>query len=182
MTDQSPGARRWWQVPVWKLLVLPVVCAPVFYYLAMRDRITPGERLHRQWQWVKNGMKGEFPVWEGGRVSPGDPLVILANVSYKGMHDYFACSRCLMPDGTIHVEINIGNDQWDSRGLVRGDSLARLPALLKALSPSDPAARPANRMLVGFPVDGWWTVRSYRKDAQPQAVKDLFEALELPSS
>lgn len=55
--------------------------------------------------------------------------------------------------------------------------LARLPALLRALPPSDPAAHPTNRVIVAFPVDGRWIVRSYRNDAVPKEVEDLRKAL-----
>jgi len=52
--------RRPWQIPLWALLILPVVCAPVFYGLAMSGRVSPAQRVERQWQWVRNAVSREF--------------------------------------------------------------------------------------------------------------------------
>jgi hypothetical protein len=85
-----------------------------------------------------------------------------------------------MPDGTIHYTINVYIDEYGSRGRIRPENRARLPALLQALPPSDPAAPRANRTIVAFPAAGRWVVRSYRNNAVPKAVRDLEKALRVP--
>jgi hypothetical protein len=180
MTEPVSTARRRWQVPLWVLLIVPAACAPVFYYLATRDRISPDERVERQRLWVTNTIKREFSPRDGEHVGAGDMLVILGWAHYKGGYQYDAESRWLMPDRTIHYERNVGLDAWNGDGLVPEDNLARLPSLLRALPPSDPAVPPSNRVVVAYPVDERWVVRNYRKDAIPKAFEDLVKALEFP--
>jgi hypothetical protein len=81
----------------------------------------------------------------------------------------------------IHQAINTGSDEWGRDGPARAEDLARLPALLRALPPSDPAAARSNRVVVAFPVDDRWVVRTYRKDAMPEAFEALSTALSMPN-
>jgi hypothetical protein len=191
MTEGVSAARRWWQVPFRALLLVPVACAPVFYYFAMRDRISPDERVERQHRWVVHARTAEFSPRDGERVEPGDMLVILAEVtdrkSYvvgggndRGGYGYYARSRWLMPDGMIHFTWNMRLDANDGRVFARADNLAKLPTLLRVLPPSDPAAKVEDRVIVAFPVDGRWVVRTYSGAAVPKEVLDLHEALWVP--
>jgi hypothetical protein len=47
MAERVSASRRWWQVPVWVLLLVPVACAPVFYVLTRPDGVSPATRADR---------------------------------------------------------------------------------------------------------------------------------------
>lgn len=177
MDEAAPRTRRRWQFRIGALLALPVLCAPAFFWLAMRNRVPPVERWEREYRWCSNPL-GPFWPAEGEWVSGGDELVKLARVNgpWDGRHR--GQSWCLTPDGMVRSQWHIGIDAGGDDLPAPAAGLAKLPALLRALPPSDPAAGPTNRVLVALPVGGYWTVRSYRRDALPKEVIALAEALD----
>ena len=120
----------------------------------------------------------EFWPKDGERVEPRDRSVIVKVAEVSGN---YAQSRWLMTDGVIYYTSYSVTDAGGGRVPARWDEVERLAALLQALPPSDPAAQPNMRMVVAFPVNGQWVVRTYRGDAKPKGVADLARAIEVPA-
>lgn len=179
-THDPPRARRFGRFPFRVLLALPVVCAPVFLWLASRYRVEPVERWRAEHAWCCEPL-GEFRPADGTPVVEGDDLVKVARVNGPD-----ADGRCygeswwVTPDGTLHNRWSNGVDAGVGRSSLSGEALARLPALIRALPASDPTVGPRYRVYVAFPVRRWWVVRTYDRRALPRAVDDLMTVVRPP--
>jgi hypothetical protein len=177
MTESVYKTRRWWQVPVWVLMLVPVACTPVFLWFALYGWDPRGLRQPSEYEhdWVRNPVEEKFWPVDGERVKLGDPLVKIAGVSFlnKPYGGYRGVSRWVTQDGMVHEEIHVGNDAWSGDRPASTTGLPQLRSLLQKLPPSDPAAGPLVRSLVTFPDKGQWVVRVYRHDALPKEVEEL---------
>ena len=180
MNDPTPKARRRWRVTVWGLMLLPLACAPLFYWLSMADRMTPARRAEEEYHWATNPFR-EFWPKEGAWVRPGEEVRFkLAKViGPLSNGEYYGLTWWLTPDGKIHNQWHFESDAGGGEAPAPAELLAQLPTLLKKLPPSDPAAGLTNRVVVVLPIDGCWEVRSYRREALPKVVEDLVNTLKL---
>ncbi|HEV3121745.1 MAG TPA: hypothetical protein VGY53_07575 [Isosphaeraceae bacterium] len=178
MTTPNTNSRRLWRFRVWALMLVPVACAPVFLWLAQRNRVPPVERGEREHHWTLDPLNTEFEPKEGTRVASGDDLVKLARVEGPwGSGRYYGTCWYVTPDAMLHYQWHNPDDAGGDTVPAPAEGLARLPALLRKLPPTDPAAGPKDRLLVAFPSNGRWVVRTYRRDALPKEVDDLAKAL-----
>jgi hypothetical protein len=177
MTEPISKARRRWRFPVWALMLVPVACAPVFLWLAQRNRVPPVARGEREHDWTANPLNTEFYPKEGAWVASGDDLVKLARVEGPWDGRYYGKSWWVTPDGMIHYMWHYPDDAGGDTVPAPAEALVRLPGLLGKLPPSDPAAGPKDRVLIAFPVKGRWVVRAYHRKALPKEVNDLAKAL-----
>jgi hypothetical protein len=180
MTEPVPKSGRWWQIPVWAIMLVPLACAPVFL-IFVRIRDPRGFRPVSAYEhdWAVNPLKERFWPEQGARVEWGDPIVKVASVSRYQTRGgrYFGYSWWVTPDGVVH-------DAWhtdaDAGGMEKPASVAgleQLPDLLRKLPPSDPAAEPPGRTILAFPDKGQWVVRVYRRQAEWKAADELIKAL-----
>lgn len=179
MTDSTEPHWHRWQVRIWVLLAMPIVCALMFTAISELSRISPEDRWDLEDEWVQSPLKTEFSPTEGARVRSGDPLLKVAWIKKGSAHSWL-----LTPQGTIGDTWHYGFDTGGNREINSAtvDGLARLPEYLKHLPPSDIPAITANSLLVAFPSDGVWVIRRYRMDAVPQEANDMATALDFRSS
>ncbi len=178
---QVSGARtrRWWQIPVWMLLIVPVVCAPFFLLVRYLGRMSPETLGHVEYEWVANPQKARFWPQDGSWTSPGDPLLKIASVNFLNQPygGYRGVSNWLYTDGKIHTWVHMGNDRWSDERSASAAGVAQLPALVAKLPPSDPTAGAKERVQVAFQNNGVWVVRAYAGANVPQEVTDLARAV-----
>ena len=180
---KAPGRGRW-TFPLWWLLLVPVVCAPVFLWVANRYfRVPPAppiELADRVYDWCTAPLYSEFWPMEGTpAVSTDRVLLELAYLSgpYSFDGQYHGRSWWITPDGMIHVIDRLPTDCVGREKPAPKDVLDRLADLQQNLPPSDLAAQPTNCWWVAVPVQGRYVVRTYRRDAIPKEVRDLDNAL-----
>ena len=126
--------------------------------------------------WTKFPLS-EFWPREDCPAPPGADLVRIAVVHGPEAGFLFGDVWSVTSGGILRAEYRDSCDAWSCQAPVPAEALARLPALLEALPPSDPAPPPANRVYVAFPVKGLWVVRKYRRDPLPRQVADLAHAV-----
>jgi hypothetical protein len=161
-------------------MAVPIASALLFSWLALLNRIPPLDWRDQERQWCADPLS-EFSPKEGTSVRQGDDLVKLARVSRFWQDGrYYGQSSRVTPAGRIHEEALTPFDRREGeREFTSPGDLVRLLSLLSYLPPSDPDAKPGNRVLVAFPVKGRWVVRVYCGDAVPKEVNDLTKALGL---
>ncbi len=183
VTDTVPACRRRWQFPLWSFLIVPVVCAPLFWNLAQRNRVGIPFNPDQMWCWDSSAL-----LWpqQGALVGKEDRFVVkLARVNYNveqwGRDTNTRPGQIwkLSPDGLVHTTMGRSGYGYDEYAHpAPPQAVAQLPALLQKLPPSDPAAIPGDRLFfVIFPVNGRYEVRTYRRDALPQEVDAIAKAL-----
>ena len=177
MLEPASSARRRWQFPFRVLLILPIACAPAFYLLAMNSRhVGSVDRSEQQSRWFTDPRRNAFLPQDGERVAPDDMLVAISHIDDSGPYLRLSLQRLLL-GGKIDFRVR-HLDDFTLNGSADPKNLARLPALLKALPPSDRSTSPTSRVLVAFQDQGRWVVRSYRSNAKPKEVEDLAKALQ----
>jgi hypothetical protein len=172
MTEPAPRLRARLHFPVWVLLALPVACAPLFLWLAMRSRISPAALEDR---WIANP-GAEFPIRDGDWAGWGDNLVYVASVSGPWPGGYFRVFWSVQPKGELRGRVDGGNDAWTDVKQSPPGLRARLAGVLQKLPPSVPTPDPRNRVVLAFAINGRWAVRSY-PGRGPKEFDDLWNAL-----
>jgi hypothetical protein len=179
MMERDPSGtplRARLRFPFWVVLALPVACAPLFLWLAMRERVPP-ERLEHQWMYRPSR---EFPIKDGDWVVPGGDLGYVAFGDAKTPHTmgefYYRVVYSLKREGVLECHIHTGiGSRVDSKQAPPGLS-ARIPVLLQKLPASVQPVDPRNCAVVAFAVNGRWFVRSYPFPG-PKELSDLMNAL-----
>jgi hypothetical protein len=180
MIQATPRFRLRLRFPLWALLALPVACAPLFLWLAMTSRVAQEPQVSIWERWMYHPDR-EFPIKDGDLVGQGG---ILAHVAFVGgphglLDQYSRWFYTLNPDGMLDCDVYTGSDRWLDPKPVPPGLLARLPALLQKLPPSDQSVDPGNRVVVAFAGNSRWFVRSYRHPG-PKEVGDLMSAMRPP--
>jgi hypothetical protein len=160
---------------LWVLLAMPIVCAPVFLWIAMNQRVSP-ETIEDQW--IQHA-ETKFAIEEGDPVGWGDNLLYVASVS-QGVASDHRVIWSLKPGNMLRFRVR-GNDAWDGTKPVKPGLSTRLSGVLQKLPPSVPPADPGNRVVVAFPASGRWVVRSYPYPG-PKEYDDLKNAVFPPDN
>jgi hypothetical protein len=177
----SPVPKRWsLRFGFWVLLVIPVVCALIFWAIRELGSISTEDRWKLESQWVTHPLKTEFLPAEGARFRRGDPLLKVARIYPKGTAD----SWLIMPNGMIghmwHYGFDAGGDTNLNPASTKG--LSALRDYLKKLPPSNITTATTNSLVIAYPSDWVWVVRRYRLDAIPKEANDIAAGLDFHSS
>ena len=106
MTQPAPQFRGRMQFPLWVLLVLPLVCAPLFLLIATsRTSLPAPEEIEEGWI---DYPSREFPIKDG---APADRADILGHVAFVRFGHRTIWS--LRPEGKLHVRVHTGFDTWN---------------------------------------------------------------------
>jgi hypothetical protein len=156
--------------PLWVLLALPVVCAPLFFLARSNHASTSTiEDI-----WI-NRIGSEFPIRDGDFASWGEEVLYIASVSGPDVFGYHhRVVRSLRPAEELRIHVHAGNDTWVAMSSVPDEVRAKLAGRLRNLPPSAPPADLGKRVVVAFVAGGRWVVRSYSYPG-PKEVDDLLK-------
>ncbi|MGP0063546.1 MAG: hypothetical protein ACLQGP_08110 [Isosphaeraceae bacterium] len=166
-----------------QLMALIVVIGVVLTtWLALRSRVPPVDPRKREEDWCSMPLHEGFWPKQGTSVSERDRILVkLARVIGPWQDGkYYGQSWWVTPNGMVNYELRSATLVGEGANPAPKEGLATLPALLKALPPSDPTAGLKDRVLVAFPINGRYVVRIYRHSALPSPVDDIAEALKPP--
>ena len=159
-------------------MVAIVVAAGAFAILSMLldppPRYDPWERDER---WALQPLKEDFWPKQGERVRAKNSILVKLAYTINGVDGQtHGRSWRVTPDGLVHYESHTGHGTGSSSNPAPAAGLAMLPGFLAKLPPPDRAARLDRRVVVAFPVDGQYEVRSYSGPV-PNEVDEIAKAL-----
>ncbi|HEY2157796.1 MAG TPA: hypothetical protein VGH33_19355 [Isosphaeraceae bacterium] len=180
MSTPATGDRRRWRIHLGVFLLLPVISAIAFAWLANWYRVPIEDRMEQEHKWTLSPNSTKFWPEDGARVRWGDPVLKVASVrAWPNSLAYLRVGTWLVDDRGIvreqsHIRIDAGSDEYP----LRAEASAALSALLAKLPPSDPAASPPTDILyVAHPHRGRWLVRTYRASAAPKEASDVLNVV-----